>query len=36
VINKIDLAPFVHADLGIMERDARTMRKAIPLYLPTL
>ena len=27
VINKIDLAPYVHADLGVMERDARLMRK---------
>jgi urease accessory protein len=26
VINKIDLAPLVGADLGVMERDARTMR----------
>ena len=26
VINKIDLAPFVGADLGVMERDARRMR----------
>ena len=26
VINKIDLAPYVGADLGVMERDARAMR----------
>lgn len=26
VINKIDLAPFVGADLGVMERDAKKMR----------
>jgi urease accessory protein len=26
VINKIDLAPHVGADLGVMERDARKMR----------
>ena len=26
VINKIDLAPYVGADLGVMERDARRMR----------
>ena len=26
VINKIDLAPFVGADLGVMDRDARKMR----------
>jgi urease accessory protein len=30
VINKIDLAPHVGADLGIMERDARTMRHQGP------
>jgi urease accessory protein len=26
VINKVDLAPYVGADLGVMERDARTVR----------
>jgi len=26
IINKIDLAPYVGADLGVMERDARKMR----------
>jgi urease accessory protein len=30
VINKIDLAPLVGADLGIMERDARRMRLERP------
>ena len=30
VINKIDLAPFVGADLGVMERDAQRMRGGLP------
>jgi urease accessory protein len=30
VINKIDLAPYVGADLGVMERDARRMRGERP------
>jgi len=30
VINKIDLAPFVGADLGVMERDAKRMRGERP------
>lgn len=30
VINKIDLAPFVGADLGVMDRDAKTMRRDKP------
>ena len=30
IINKIDLAPFVNADLKIMERDSRMMRKDKP------
>jgi urease accessory protein len=30
VINKIDLAPYVGADLGVMERDARAMRGTRP------
>jgi len=30
VINKIDLAPLVGADLGVMDRDARRMRGAGP------
>lgn len=35
VINKTDLAPFVGADLSIMERDARRMRNGNRLSLPT-
>jgi urease accessory protein len=30
VINKIDLAPFVGADLGVMDRDAKLMRRDKP------
>jgi urease accessory protein len=30
VINKIDLAPYVDADLGVMERDSRLMRGTRP------
>jgi urease accessory protein len=30
IINKIDLAPFVGADLSVMERDARVQRGAAP------
>jgi urease accessory protein len=30
VINKTDLAPLVHADLGVMERDAKKMRRDGP------
>lgn len=36
VINKIDLAPYVHADLGVMERDARLMRKGQPFIFTDL
>lgn len=36
VINKIDLAPYVHADLSIMERDARKMRKGEPFVFTNL
>lgn len=36
VINKIDLAPYVHANLGIMERDARLMRKGAPFVFTNL
>ncbi len=36
VINKIDLAPYVHADLGVMERDARAMRKGNPFVFTNL
>jgi len=30
IINKIDLAPYVGADLGVMERDAKAMRGGRP------
>src|SRR3978361_238622 len=36
VINKIDLAPYVNADLNIMERDARLMRKGSPFIFTNL
>lgn len=36
VINKIDLAPYVHADLGVMERDARKMRGGSPFIFTNL
>jgi len=36
VINKIDLAPYVGADLGVMERDARRMRGDRPFVLTNL
>lgn len=36
VINKIDLAPYVNADLNIMERDARLMRKGAPFVFTNL
>lgn len=36
VINKIDLAPYVHADLAIMERDARKMRNGSPFIFTNL
>jgi urease accessory protein len=36
VINKIDLAEFVGADLGIMERDARKMRGEKPFIFTNL
>jgi urease accessory protein len=36
VINKIDLAPYVHADLSVMERDARLMRKGAPFVFTNL
>ncbi len=34
VINKTDLAPYVHADLGVMDHDSRLMRprKAVCIY----
>lgn len=36
VINKIDLAPYVGADLNVMERDARLMRKGQPFVFTNL
>ena len=36
VINKVDLAPHVGADLGVMERDARRMRGARPVVFSNL
>ena len=36
VINKIDLAPHVGADLGVMERDARTMRGQRPFVFTNM
>ena len=36
VINKIDLAPYVNADLEVMERDARLMRKGSPFVFTNL
>lgn len=36
VINKIDLAPYVHADLTVMEQDARKMRKGNPFVFTNL
>ena len=36
IINKIDLAPYVHADLGVMERDARKMRNGNPFVFTNL
>lgn len=36
VINKIDLAPLVGADLGVMERDARQMRGEKPFVFTNL
>ncbi len=36
VINKIDLAPYVYADLNIMENDARKMRKGNPFVFTNL
>lgn len=36
VINKIDLAPYVGASLGIMEHDARKMRKGLPFVFTNL
>jgi urease accessory protein len=36
VINKVDLAPYVGADLGLMERDARRMRGPRPVVFTNL
>ncbi|HEU5323030.1 MAG TPA: urease accessory protein UreG [Methylomirabilota bacterium] len=36
VINKIDLAPYVGADLAVMERDARRVRGARPFLFTNL
>ena len=36
VINKIDLAPYVGADLGVMDRDARKMRGDKPFIFSNL
>lgn len=36
VINKIDLAPLVGADLSVMERDAKTMRGESPFVFTNL
>lgn len=36
IINKIDLAPFVGADLAVMERDSRKMRGARPFILTNM
>ena len=36
MINKIDLAPYVNADLNVMERDARKMRNGNPFVFTNL
>jgi urease accessory protein len=36
VINKIDLAPYVYADLEMMERDSRKMRQGKPFVFTNL
>ena len=36
VINKTDLAPFVHADLGVMDRDAKARRGELPIAFTSL
>ena len=36
IINKIDLAPYVHADLTVMENDSRRMRKGQPFVFTNL
>ena len=36
IINKIDLAPYVNADLNVMDRDARKMRNGNPFIFTNL
>jgi urease accessory protein len=36
VINKTDLASFVHADLGVMDRDAKARRGDLPIAFTSL
>ena len=36
VINKIDLAPYVNADLNVMERDSKKMRRGKPFVFTNL
>jgi len=36
VINKTDLAPLVHADLGVMDRDAKARRGILPIAFTSL
>ena len=36
VINKTDLAPFVNADLAVMERDAKARRGSLPIAFTSL
>ena len=36
IINKIDLAPYVNADLAVMQRDARRMRNGSPFIFTNL
>ena len=36
IINKIDLAPYVGADLGVMDSDSRKMRGAKPFFFTNL
>ena len=36
VINKTDLAPYVGADLGVMDRDARAQRGTLPFLMTSL
>jgi urease accessory protein len=36
VINKTDLAPFVNADLRVMDRDAKSRRGELPIAFTSL